>query len=130
MSDMRNTIRLLAARPNGVRACDAGLEAFKRHAVECALVKMVKAGELFKARISHKVARYYADQATAEREQARFSMAGQTRISRPVAVRLDPSLPVVVPAHVKVTMCPSHPPRYQALVGAIEFGLQRGRVTR
>lgn len=93
---------------------------------------LAAAGKLHKAKISHRVVRWYD---TAERAQAAMDKAHVDR-SRMVAYAsaskprmLDQSSEGRITPDTKYTVCPSHPPRYQAM-GAIEFGLQRGRVTR
>lgn len=92
---------------------------------------LAKAGKLHKAKISHHVVRWYD---TAERAQAAMDKV-HTEHARRVAYasaakpRMQDQGPAIVPAGVKAVVCPPFVPRFQ-VSGSIQFGLQRGRVTR
>lgn len=95
--------------------------------------ELEKAGQLHRAKISHRVVRWYD---SAERAQTAMDRQHVDR-SRVVAVAcsgkprmLDQRSDGIITERTKFTVCPSHPPRFQGVTGAVQFGLQRGRVTR
>lgn len=93
---------------------------------------LAAAGKLHKAKLSHRVVRWYD---TAERAQAamdkahvdRARMVTHASASKPRM--LDQSSEGIITAATKFTVCPSNPPRFQT-ASPIQFGLQRGRVMR
>ena len=124
----------LCARPKGFRVAelDTSNGDALRMRTDRLLRELEKQGRVFKAKISHRCVYWFATKEAAELA-ANVNGARSALRDAPVKVASrspwPADAPAVVPAHVKVQKCPAFAPRFQAQ-GAIEFGLQRGRVTR
>lgn len=130
MSSAVDPLILAAAAKTGGFTCRP-LGTLGRNGVRLRCLALAADGKLHKAKVSHRVVRWYD---TAERAQAAVDMLHLDRARKVAYVvastpRLLDQSPAVITEHTKVTVCPPFVPRFQTS-SAIQFGLQRGRVTR
>lgn len=118
-TDLWAEMRRMAARPNGVRPADLPLD--QRHRAANACVAMTRKGQLFKLKISHRVARYFASQQLLDAYVARVRPPVTKRrnafITRPAAGKGpagDGREAVLLPG-VEVQVCPAYKPRNVAI---------------
>ena len=135
--DITKTILHTAAKPGGFTAQPLGGLLLQGIHKRCA--RLVKEGRLFKARISHRTVRWYADKEAADTAIARHhDDAARKREGASARVHKKQYAP---PADGPVQYHPDFKgvqklegfERYEARytqAGAVSFGMQRGRVTR
>lgn len=114
--NLTDTLRKLAAQPHGFRTDHPDLKAFgmSRAAVGRVLGHLVARGEIVSVRLSAKAAVYYGSKEAAEAHVGRQRDGGQVELRTPREHK--PKGEAILPAAVKVTVCPPFVPRYQPVV--------------
>lgn len=116
---LRAMLRILSARPAGAHSSDPMLARWTTKQIASQATKLSALGEVFTAKLSHREARYFAS--TEGRDAFIASHSPRPRRWRAglmwkVAGRApwaDSDEPIITAA-TKITICPSHAPRYSA----------------
>lgn len=132
-SEVIDVILQLAGEVTGAHSSHEELAKYSPAHVNAVAAWMVRQGELIKVKVSHKHVRYFTDPKVAavyEKKIAQRKAAKQRK--KTAAVNFGaPVGGAVITEHTKITICPSHPPRFQEVViPGLYGGLQRGRVGR
>lgn len=135
--DLTSLIVKLATRECGCHSSNQELRDYTTSEVCNAANKLVTRGVLFKAKLAHKEARYYADQARAQQVERNAAFSRKVpRFGKAAAAqhrhtqRLDwLDADMVVTPDTVFTQCPNYSPRFQAVdTPNVYGGNQRGRV--
>lgn len=117
----------LASRPQGVDTNEIVERGYSIHQASMGCQRAVRAGMVFKARISHKVARYFADKEKADKLNV-YDPATAPRRADKGAKIIDgvktqfgfapeawAAMEPIIPEGVKVTVAPAPAPRFVAV---------------
>jgi len=96
-----------AARPNGVATNE--IDGYTVAQVGRVIDKLKTKGQLFVAKLSHRSARYYADEATAKANTPAPQPAVTVRSRLVPHSAWDDLAPAILPKGIRVTKCPSPP---------------------
>jgi hypothetical protein len=127
-------LRELCKRPQGVTTDDPAFGGVAFETIGNAITKLVRRGEIFRAKVSHKNVRYFntADRAKAFLERA---SAAKQIIINPARSRMPPGWDEAQPTRTDktiFTVCKPWQPRYREIetpgLPQTFGGLQRGRV--
>lgn len=127
MSDLHRLLLSLAANPKGFATCDVPDHSYA--AVDHQVRRLVAKGLLHKAKLGHRTVRWCSTAAAAQRlvDAVGAHRAKRHELASAAKPRLLDQGEAVVPAHVKVTICPPFVPRFQGPTIA-PMAMQRGRV--
>jgi len=117
-------VKALAGRKNGMHSSD--IPDRRASHVSDAASSLVRKGELFRVVFNRRHVRYYTDPlvADATRERVRTNSRG-AYVAKVQGLQRAPwsvDDPAVVPAHVKVQVCPSFTPRFAECVAPFVYG--------
>lgn len=127
---IRSRVLERAAQPRGFAIPD--LPTCNPSTVHTMCCRLQAEGLLFKAKLSHRVVKWFTDKdrALQAEDMARADKGRRHEKMADLKPRLRDNTPAIVPEGVKHTVyeCKAVP-RYAGHVGAVAFGLQRGRVS-
>ncbi len=132
MSDLKQRILELSARPNGMAAKD--IADYRTTYVRNLANELVADGKLYKAKLGAKQVMFFTNRelAIAAQRKAEAAAAAQTQTQavRRTSAAWAPDAKGVINKKTKFTLCPTPPLRFKAVDTPNIFGgNQRGRVT-